>query len=200
MKKKVFVAAVFVFLFCVMLPVLLVAVSRKNADRAASRVQPLPQYDMVHVLLYGYDRDTVSGRITLYSEDGNVVSTIERSWNADSVMISFAEFSYGSKVFVFPYSVSRSGSGKAFSGIYLPNYYLSANKCHLVSSKKAEEIQKEYARIAHFATSRFFSKFSSSRSIQTVNLSLCQPGIEYEIQFTQQGKALVFPVAGDYLS
>ena len=195
MKKRIIVAVTFIFLALVLaVPAILSVKKYADAKAASQLVSPFEPYDMVHVLLYGYDRDTVSGRIMLYARDGSLIANVERSWNADALMLEYAEVSFDQQNYSFPYRICTNTSGRN-RGLRLASYFLDDKECLLCGQRTGQNIKRQYYAIALYASARLLPFFYSQRSIHTVSLSVCTPGTEYEIRFLQDGSASIMPVA-----
>ena len=195
MKRRIIVTVTAVLLFLALLiPAVLSVKKYADAKAASQLVSPFESYDMVHVLLYGYDRDTVSGRIMLYARDGTPVADIERSWNADALMLEYAEVNFDQQQYCFPYRICTNTSGRN-RGLRLYSYYLRNKECKLCGERTGKKIKQQYYAIARFANARLLPLFYSCRTIRTVSLSVCTPGTEYEIHFLQDGSASIMPVA-----
>lgn len=159
---------------------------------AAKKLSDVNMCPIMRLIVYGSssekDTPTVSARISLLDLDSTEIAVIERSWNGESLSVSFLSASFSGKTVWFPFCIYCNDfltqdyvPGR--KGTKLSQYYSENSLCYLYSSSSCifEKNQRNLNQLLRYALiSRFrpFSRFSNHRMI---SLAECERGESYTI-------------------
>jgi len=153
--------------------------------RVAASGQRLP----VTVTVFGRGVDTLSARVAFYDPDGDLVSTIERSWSGWELRLDCVLVSTGPGWLVFPWGVSTDATAPG-RGISLIKYYDRAGLPALYDSSRLTTAERSALRelYAIVRTERWIPEFFGSLRHEPVTIRSFVAGVEYSLYVSESGK------------
>lgn len=164
-----------------------------NFNKAISKIDYLPSYELVSVRIYGNSTGSISGIVNIRDTDNHSIAEIERSWTADNLYLDFIQIKINDGYLFLPFKLYSNKFLAGKSGLKLSRYYLKNNKCLLFGTNVLTDT-KALFKVCSYATHSSFFKFNTGAKIVTLDLSQCISGKEYSVIPDNKGNLIFFSI------
>lgn len=146
-------------------------------------IQNLPElpkpYEMMRFVIHSYGDNSITARFWFYDQQGNELSSLERTWSASHLQLTFEYLSYNNKSLVYPIAIQniQVNRKRQSPGTDLRSFVQSPNyDFYQASTVETKQELKALARLETFILNknsiyRIFSLFYH-RLVETKVLSL----------------------------
>jgi len=136
--------------------------------------------------------DTLSARIDLFTADGDLAGTVERSWSGWELKIDCVMIGTGSGWLVFPFVAYTDGTtrgrGMDLLRLYERDGFPAIFESTLLRKDERASLRRLFSLVG---TERWMPSFLGSLHHETVSIRSFEAGTEYSLFATKEGKLLL---------
>jgi len=136
--------------------------------------------------------DTLSARIQFYTADGDPAGTVERSWSGWELKLDCVMIGTGSGWLVFPFLAYTDETARG-RGVNLMRHYTRGGfpavfESSLLRNDERASLKRLFALVR---TERWMPPFLGSLRHESVSIRSFDPGVEYFLFVTREGRLLL---------